>query len=63
VIEDPRHPFERDLVALIGSATVVPRVLGEGVGDPGLGEAVTQDSVASVEVVVVVRSGVEQDAA
>lgn len=58
-----RQPFERDLVPLVGSTAVVPGVLGGDVGDAGLGQAVAQQPVAPVQVVVIVATGIEQDPA
>ena len=62
MVQDLRHPLERYLVALGPSATVVARVLRGLVGDASCRQVVTQQPVAPVEVVIVVRSGVEQDA-
>jgi hypothetical protein len=50
------------LVPLGPSAAVVPRVLPEVVCDAGLTEAVAEDPVTPVQVVVIVGTSVEQDA-
>ena len=50
--EDLREPLECDLVALVGTAAVVPRVLSVLVRDASLAEVVAEQPVASVQVVV-----------
>ena len=60
--QELREPLERCLVSLVCSTAMVSCVLGHLVGDPGLVEVVAEEPVAPVQVVVVVRACVEQDA-
>src|SRR5207248_5522703 len=60
--KDLRQPLQRDLVALVCSAAVVTGVLAMFVRDTGSVQIVTEEPVAPVQVVVVVRARIEQDA-
>lgn len=63
VLHDVGQPLQRDLVALGPASAVVARVLGVDVGHAGLGQVVAQQTVAPVEVAVVLLTGVQEDAA
>ena len=54
--------MQRHLIALVCSAAVVTGVLAMFVRDTGLVQVVTEEPVAPMQVVVVVRARVEQDA-
>src|SRR5438034_296309 len=60
--QDLRQPVQRHLVALACPSAVVAGVLPVLVCDSGFVEVVAEEPVAPLQVVVVVRADVEQDA-